>query len=182
MEIALLGLRLVIGLTFVAHGAQTVFGAFGGKGIDGTARFFEQVGLRPGKLNAWLGGCAELFGGLLIALGLLTPVASAVLIGDMTAAVLTVHLRNGFFNADQGFEFNLALVAALFALAGIGAGALSLDGALGSDLSGTGSALAALAAGLLGGTGAVLSGRYMPRRPHAAPAAHALHRTKVRSE
>ena len=167
MEIALLGLRLVVGLTFAAHGAQTLFGAFGGDSIDRTARFYEQIGLRPGKLNAWLGGCAELLGGLLIALGLLAPIASAVLIGDMTAAVLTVHLRNGFFNANQGFEYNLVLVAALFALAGIGAGALSLDDALNIDLSGTGSALAALSAGLLGGLGAVLSGRYVPRRLHA---------------
>jgi putative oxidoreductase len=164
MEIGLLGLRLIVGLTFAAHGAQTLFGAFGGDGIDRTARLYEQIGLRPGKLNAWQGGGAELSGGLLIALGLLTPVASAVLIGDMTAAVLTVHLRNGFFNMKGGFEYNLVLVAALFALAAIGAGALSVDDALAIDLSGAGWALAALGVGLFGGVGAVLSGRLTSQR------------------
>ena len=164
MEIGLLALRVVVGLTFAAHGAQTLFGAFGGQGLDRTARFFEQIGLRPGKLNAWLGGGAELLGGLLIAVGLLTPVASAVLIGDMTAAVLTVHLRNGFFDVRGGFEYNLVLVAAVFALAGIGAGAFSVDDALAIDLSGAGWGLAALGAGLLGGVGAVLSGRLASRR------------------
>ena len=159
-----MGLRLIVGLTFAAHGAQKLFGAFGGDGIDGTARFFEQVGLRPGKLNAWLGGGAELLGGLLIALGLVLPIASAALIGDMTAAVLTVHLANGFFDTKGGFEYNLVLVAAVFALAGIGAGAFSLDEALNLGLSGTGWGLAALAAGLLGGVGAVLSGRLAAQR------------------
>ena len=163
MDIALLGLRLVVGLTFAAHGARTLFGAFGGAGIEGTARTFEQFGLRPGKPNALLGGAAELFGGLLLALGLLMPVAATALIGDMTAAVLTVHLRNGFFNADNGFEFNLVLVAAVFALAGVGAGAWSLDEALDIDLTGTGWALAALGAGVLGGLGAVVSGRLASR-------------------
>jgi putative oxidoreductase len=91
-----LGLRLVVGLTFAVHGARTLFGAFGGAGIEGTARFSEQIDLRPGKPNAWLSGVAELFAGLLLALGLVMPVAAAALIGDMTAAVLTVHLRNGF--------------------------------------------------------------------------------------
>ncbi|MCW2900586.1 MAG: DoxX [Streptosporangiaceae bacterium] len=172
MELALLVLRLVVGLTFAAHGAQKLFGAFGGPGIAGTAGFFEQVGLRPGRLHAWVAGAAEFLGGLLLALGLLTPFAAAVLIGVMTAAVLTVHLPNGFFNGQSGYEFNLVLVAAAFAIAGIGAGGWSLDAALGLDLAGTGWALAALVAGLLGGLGAVLSGRLAgkpstdPGQPH----------------
>jgi putative oxidoreductase len=164
MEIALLGLRLIVGLTFAAHGAQTLFGAFGGRGIEGTAQVFEQLGLRPGKLNAWLGGMVELLGGLLIAVGLLTPIAAVALIADMTAAVLTVHRCNGFFNTEQGVEYNLVLVAAVFAVAGVGAGAWSLDGALNIGLSGTGWALAALGAGLLGGLGAVLGGRLASQR------------------
>src|SRR5256885_14927624 len=138
MDLALLVLRLVVGLTFAAHGAQKVFGAFGGPGINGTAGFFEQIGLRPGKLHAWIAGLTEFVGGLAIALGLVTPIAAAALIGVMTAAVITVHLKNGFFVANQGFEFNLVLAAALFALAGIGSGDLSLDNALGIDLHGTG--------------------------------------------
>jgi putative oxidoreductase len=159
MELALLGLRLVVGLTFVAHGAQKLFGSFGGPGITGTAGFLEQLGLRPAKLKAWLSGGAEFFGGLLIALGLLTPFAAAALIASMTAATLTVHARNGFFNTAGGFEYNLVLAASVFALAGVGAGTWSLDHALGIDAMGTGWALAALGAGILGGIGAVLGGR-----------------------
>jgi putative oxidoreductase len=166
MEIALLGLRLVVGLGFAAHGAQKLFGAFGGHGLGGTAGFFEQLGLRPGRLHAWFAGSAEFAGGLLIALGLVTPFAAAALIAVMTAAVLTVHLPNGFFNANQGFEYNLVLVAAVFALAGIGAGEWSLDNAFGLDLTGTAWALGALGAGVLGGLGAVLSGRLAPERGH----------------
>lgn len=158
MDIALLILRLVVGLTFAAHGARTLFGAFGGQGIARTAKLYEQLGLRPGKVNAWLGGTAELLGGLLIALGLLTPAAAAVLIADMITATLTVHLRNGFFDTEQGFEYNLVLASTLFAIAGIGAGAYSLDGASGIDLEGTSWALAALGAGVVGGAGAVVAG------------------------
>jgi putative oxidoreductase len=159
-------LRLVVGLTFTAHGAQKLFGAFGGPGIQGTAGFFEQIGLRPGKLHGWAAAITEFFGGLAIALGLVTPIAAAALIAVMTAAVITVHAKNGFFNANQGFEFNLALAAALFALAGIGAGGWSLDNALGIDMTGTAWALGALGAGLLGGIGAVVSGRFVSRERH----------------
>jgi putative oxidoreductase len=159
MNLALLVLRLVVGLGFAAHGAQKLFGAFGGGGIAGTGAFFEQVGLRPGRLHALAAGASELAGGLLIAVGLLTPFAAAALIGVMTAAVLTVHARNGFFATDNGFEYNLTLAAAVFALAGAGAGHWSLDHALGLDLMSTAWALAALAVGILGGLAAVLSGR-----------------------
>ena len=174
MEIALLGLRLVVGLAFAAHGAQKLFGSFGGHGIEATGGVFEQIGLRPGKPHALFAGSAEFLGGLLIALGLLTPFAAAALIGVMTAAVLTVHLPNGFFNSDNGYEYNLVLVAALFALTAIGAGELSLDDALGIDLNGTAWAFGALGAGILGGVGAVLSGRLASAResgdgqPHPA--------------
>jgi putative oxidoreductase len=159
MELTLFTLHLVVGLGFAAHGAQKLFGAFGGQGVDGTAATFEKLGLRPGKLHARAAGAAELFGGLLIAAGLLTPFAAAALIAVMTAAVLTAHIRNGFFNANQGYEYNLVLVATLFALSGAGPGEWSLDNAFGLELSGTLWALGALAAGLLGGLGAVLSGR-----------------------
>ena len=164
MALALLGLRLAVGLGFAAHGAQKLFGAFGGPGIEGTAGFFEQLGLRPGKLHAWFAGTAEFGGGLLIALGLVTPFAAAALIAVMTAAVVTVHVKNGFFVTDQGYEYNLVLAAALFALAGIGAGQWSLDNVLGLDLAGTVWAIGALAIGLLGGIGAVASGRFAARR------------------
>jgi putative oxidoreductase len=164
VEIALLGLRLVVGLGLAAHGAQKLFGVFGGHGIGGTAGFFEQIGLRPGKLHAWAAGTAEFLGGLLIALGLVTPFAAAALIAVMTAAVLTVHLPNGFFATSNGYEYNLVLAAAVFALAGIGAGDWSLDNALGFDLAGTAWALGALGAGIIAGLGAVLIGRLAPER------------------
>jgi putative oxidoreductase len=174
MELALLALRLVVGLGFAAHGTQKLFGVFGGGGIEGTAGVFEQIGLRPGRLHAWSAGSAEFFGGLLIAAGLLTPFAAAALIAVMTAAVLTVHIRNGFFVTNNGYEYNLVLAAALFALAGVGAGDWSLDRALGFDLAGTGWALGALGAGIAGGLGAVYSARFGARpasghgQPHAA--------------
>jgi putative oxidoreductase len=174
MELALLGLRLVVGLGFAAHGAQKLFGVFGGHGIQGTAGFFQQIGLRPGRLHAWAAGSAEFVGGLLITLGLVTPFAAAALIAVMTAAVLSVHLRNGFFVTNNGYEYNLVLVAAVFALAGIGAGKWSIDNLLDIDLAGTGWALGALAAGAAGGLGAVVSGRLASEhergygQPHAA--------------
>jgi putative oxidoreductase len=174
MDLALLVLRLVVGLTFAAHGAQKLFGAFGGYGIEGTAGFFEQIGLRPGKVHAWAAGIAEFFGGLAIALGLVTPVPAAALIAVMTAAVITVHLKHGFFVTNQGYEFNLALAAALFALAGIGAGNWSLDNVLSIDMTGAAWAVGALGVGVLGGIGAVISGRFVSRHPrehgHPTPA------------
>ena len=173
MDIALLALRLVVGVAFAAHGAQKLFGAFGGPGIRGTAGMFEQIGLRPGRLHAWASGLAECAGGVLIAVGLLTPFAAAALIAVMTAAVLTVHVRNGFFNTSNGFEYNLVLVAAVFALAGVGAGDWSLDNAFGLDLNGAAWALGALGVGILGGLGAILSARLAahPRADHGEPSA-----------
>jgi putative oxidoreductase len=164
MALALLGLRLVVGLTFVAHAVPKFFGVWGGGGIQATADTFDQIGMRPGRFHAWLAGLAELGGGLLIAVGLVTPVAAAALIAVMTAAVVTVHLRNGFFNAHNGYEYNLVIAAAAFALAGTGPGEWSLDNALGIDLAGAGWALVALGAGILGGLGAVLSGRLTSER------------------
>jgi putative oxidoreductase len=141
-----------------------LFSVWGGGGIQGTADAFDQIGLRPSKLHAWLAALSELGGGLLIALGLVTPVAAAALIAVMTAAVLTVHLRNGFFATNNGYEYNLVLAIAAFALAGIGPGDWSLDNVLDIDWAGTDWALGALGAGVLGGLGVVLSGRLMPAR------------------
>lgn len=168
MDLALLVLRLVVGLLFAAHGAQKLFGVLGGGGLEGTAGMFDSIGLRPGWLQARAAGTAELVGGLLIALGLFTPFAAAALIAVMVAAIVTVHAPNGIWNTNQGYEFNLVLIAAVFALAGIGAGAWSLDNALGFDLHGTIWAIAALAAGIIGGIGTVISGRISAgHEPHA---------------
>lgn len=156
---------VVIGVLFFAHGAQKVFGWFGGYGIGGTAGFFESIGLRPGRLHAWASGLAETVGGLLLALGLLTPVGSAMAIAVMVTAIITVHGTKGFFNTDGGYEFNLTLIAASFALAGVGPGQWSLDNALNIDWTGTGWALIALGAGVVAGVGAVVAGRAASASP-----------------
>lgn len=164
MNLALFALRLVVGLTLASHGAQKLFGWFGGRGIEGTGAGYEQMGLRPGRLNAWLAGMSECVGGMLIALGLVTPLGAAALIGVMSVAVLTVHISNGFFVTKNGFEYNLVLIAAAFSLAGTGPGGWSLDNALDIHLTGVGWALAALGAGVLAGVVAVLNGRLASTR------------------
>jgi len=169
MDLALLVLRLVVGLLFVGHGAQKLFGVFGGGGLEGTAGMFDNIGLQPGWLHARAAGTAEFLGGALIALGLFTPFAAAALIGVMTTAVITVHARNGIWNTNQGYEFNVVLSAAVFALAGIGAGAWSLDNAFGFDLNGAIWAIGALAVGIIGGVGTAILGRISAQRePHPA--------------
>lgn len=167
MDLALLVLRLVVGLLFVGHGTQKLFGAFGGGGLESTAGMFDSIGLRPGWLHARAAGTAEFLGGALLALGLFTPFAAAALVGVMVAAIITVHAPNGIWNTNQGYEFNLVLIAAVFALAGIGEGSWSLDNAFGFDLHGDIWALGVLAAGVIGGVGAVLRGRTDGgREPH----------------
>jgi len=167
MDLALLVLRVVVGLLFVGHGAQKLFGSFGGGGLEGTADMFDGIGLRPGWLHARLGGTAEFLGGALLALGLFTPFAAAALIAVMASAIVTVHAPNGIWNTNRGYEYNLVLIAVAFALAGVGAGAWSLDGAFGFDLHGAIWAIAALAAGVIGGGAAVFSGRSAARHePH----------------
>jgi putative oxidoreductase len=167
MDLALLALRVVVGLLFVGHGAQKLFGAFGGGGLESTAGMFDNIGLRPGWLHARAAGTAEFLGGALLALGLFTPFAAAVLIAVMAAAVSTVHAPNGIWNTNQGYEFNLVMAAAVFALAGAGAGGWSLDNAFAFDLHGTAWAIGALAVGLIGGVGTVLLGRSVAEHgPH----------------
>lgn len=172
MELGLLVLRVVVGAIFIGHGSQKLFGLFGGHGLSGTAGFFDQIGLRPSRVHAVFAGVAETTGGLLLALGLLTPLAAVLLTAVMTAAILTVHLRNGLWVTANGYEYNLVLIAAVFALAAVGAGDWSLDNALDLDVAGTGWALGALGLGLLGGVGAALSSRFQrTEQPTAQPTA-----------
>jgi putative oxidoreductase len=159
MDVGLLALHVIPGVLFMGHGAQKLFGRFGGHGLEGTAGFFESLGLRPGRTHAAAAGSAEFFGGLLLALGLLVPVAAAVLIATMFTASLTAHRGKGVWAQGNGFELPLVYGTIAFALAAVGAGSVSLDELLDLDLAGTGWALAALAAGLLGGAGAIASGR-----------------------
>lgn len=173
MSLGLLVLRLLAGALFAGHGAQKLFGAFGGAGLEATAAGFEKGGLNPGRLHARAAGCAELGAGLLLALGLLVPFAAAALIAVMTAAVVTVHLRNGVWASNGGYEYNVVLAAIGFSLAAGGPGDWSLDHALGLGLAGAEWAVGALAAGLLGGTLAVLYGRhqsFLEARHHHAGA------------
>jgi putative oxidoreductase len=169
MNIGLLVLRLAVGLLFFGHGAQKLFGIWSGHGLTGTAGFFEAIGLRPGRHHALAAGLLEFGGGILLALGLLTPVASTALIAVMTAAVITVHFAKGLWTTQGGYEYNLVLVAAAFALAGVGPGAWSLDNALSLSMHGVLWAVGALVVGVLGGVGAVLSGRATSRRHRPVP-------------
>jgi putative oxidoreductase len=131
MDIALLIIRLIVGLAFAAHGAQKLFGWFGGYGLAGTGGFFESIGFRPGKLFAAAAGTAEFVGGLLIVAGLGGPIASALIIATMVVAALAVHLPNGFFATNGGYELPVAYVSIAVLLAFAGYGAYSLDAALG---------------------------------------------------
>src|SRR5215207_4774325 len=149
MKLGIPLLRIAAGVVFFAHGAQKLFGWFGGPGPDAMGQGFEQMGLRPGKRNALLAGASEAGGGALIATGLMTPLGAAAVTGVMHQAVRTVHWQKGFFNTEGGYEYNLVLAAAI-ALADTGPGPLSLDRALGIERSGPAWALAALAAGYAG--------------------------------
>jgi putative oxidoreductase len=163
MDLGLVALHGVVGLLLVGHGAQKLFGMFGGHGIEGTAGFFEALGLRPGRLHAVAGGGAEVLGGTLIALGLLVPVGAALVIAVMTTAARTAHRGKGPWAQDGGWELPLVNATAVFALAAVGAGQISLDHALGIHMAGTGWALGALGAGVLGGLGAIAQGRLAGR-------------------
>ena len=153
MSLGLLVVRIIVGLYFVGHGAQKLLGVAGGHGLTGTGQFFESMGMRPGKLNAFAAGAAELGAGVLLALGLLTPVAAALVTAVMIVAIVTVHLSKGIWTADGGFELNLVYIAVVFALAGVGSGTWSLDHALGLDIAGTDWAIGALGVGILGALG-----------------------------
>ena len=163
MDFGLFLLHAVVGLFFVGHGAQKLFGAFGGHGLAGTAGFFDTLGLRPGRLHATAAGLAEFAGGILLTLGLLVPFGAALVVATMVAAIATVHAGNGPWASDNGWELNVTYAVVAVALAGAGAGAWSLDHALGLDLAGIEWAVGVLIAGLLGGGGAVISGRLSPR-------------------
>src|SRR3989442_10729828 len=104
MDIGLLLLRLTLGLTLAAHGTQKLFGWFGGPGLDATGQFFEMIGFIPGRRHAVRAGLAETGGGLLLALGLLTPVGAALPFSVMLVAAVTVHIKKGFFAQNGGYE------------------------------------------------------------------------------
>ncbi len=129
-----LALRLPVGVIFIAHGAQKLFGAFGGYGLEGTGQYMESIGLTPGVWMAGAAGAAEFFGGLLLIAGLLTRPAALMLAVTMVVAIVTAHLSNGLFMSNNGYEFALTLLAASVSLLVSGAGRLSVDAWLGERL------------------------------------------------
>jgi len=132
MNLGLLALRAAIGVTMIAHGYNHIWG--GGK-ISGTAGWFESLGMKPGKLHAWLASLTELIAGAMLILGLLTPLAAGACASVMLVAWITNHRTNGFFifRPGEGYEYVMNLFVASLAVACIGAGEWSLDRAFGID-------------------------------------------------
>ena len=123
-------LRIVVGIIFAAHGSQKLFGAFGGYGLAGTAQYMESIGLAPGYLMATLAGGTEFFAGLALIIGLLVRPAALGLTVLSLVAIFTVHISNGLFMANNGYEFALALLGGSIAVLFEGAGKLSVDRAI----------------------------------------------------
>jgi putative oxidoreductase len=155
VDLAGLLLRLIVGGTIAAHGWNH---AFGGGGLAGTAGWFDSIGIKPGRVHALLATLTELGAGLLLILGLLTPLAAAGVVGTMVVALVANHIRNGFFifRPGEGYEYVLMIIVVACALAALGAGSWSIDNAIGFDLDGWGGL--ALAAGVGGGGAALLLG------------------------
>jgi putative oxidoreductase len=134
VDLAALVLRAVLGFVFIAHGAQKLFGWFGGGGIGGTTAFFRAAGIPAPDAFAYVVGVTEFLGGVLLVLGLLTSIAALALVIDMAVAIATVSHKFSFFSVTKvgyGWELNLALIGLAAALVIMGPGAWSLDAALG---------------------------------------------------
>jgi putative oxidoreductase len=185
MKIMRFLLRVVLGGLFVGHGTQKLKGWFGGHGIDATASMFEGLGLHPGRRNAIAAGAAEAGGGAALALGFATPFAAAALIGTMLTAIHRVHLKNGPWITNQGYEYNLMLILAAALVAELGPGAVSVDGLLGIETSGPAWGIAALAMGGAGAFGVnqlAQSGATAPAAPEPFEAANAAAQTSPNGE
>jgi putative oxidoreductase len=165
-DAALLILRLVVGLTFAAHGAQKIFGWWGGPGIRGWQAAMANMGFRPATLFAAVSALAEFGGGLFLALGLFVPLAGAVLVGHSVVIIGQVHWRNGFFNTKGGYEFPLVLAVAAAALVLVEAGAWSIDAAIGFGVDAN-VRVALLVVGIIGGLLALNVPRLSANRPVA---------------
>ena len=177
MDAGLLVLRIVVGLLLVGHGTQKLFGWFGGGGLTGTAWFFRSRGYRPPRLMARLAGTAELAGGAALAVGLMTPLAAAMVIGTMLNAAV-IHWRNGLWAVDNGYEYPLVVGTVAVTLGFTGAGATSLDARLGLGVAGIEAGLFAVALGLAAGSAVLLSRAVTtsaPREQHEVP----IHRSAL---
>jgi putative oxidoreductase len=152
MSYGILFLRLIVGATIAAHGAQKLFGWFGGHGPHGTAGFFGSLGFRPPLAMALMAGLAE-SSGLFFAAGFLTPFAALAMASVMVVAIGSVHWKNGFWAGNGGYEYNLLIWTAAVAVAATGPGRFSIDNALGwaDNLSGVWWGVGVLGASLAGG-------------------------------
>jgi putative oxidoreductase len=162
----LLILRVMVGIVMIAHGYNHIFR--GGR-IKGTGGWFESLGMKPGVLHAWLASLTELGAGTLLILGLLTPLAAAGVVGVMLVALITNHLKNGFFifRPGEGYEYVLTLCMVGLAIGAIGAGEFSIDHAIDLDWTGwTGLLITAIAGG--GGAALLLALFWRPAKPDPA--------------
>jgi putative oxidoreductase len=150
MRLGAVLMRGLIGGLFVGHGTQKLFGWFGGPGLDGTTGMMEHLGMRPGRRHAALVSAAETGGGLLLALGAMTPFATMLLTGSMTTAIRKVHAAKGPWVTGGGWEYNAVLIAALTALAEHGPGAPSVDASRFPRMHGAAWAIASLGGGIAG--------------------------------
>jgi putative oxidoreductase len=179
MDTGLLILRVVVGALLIGHGTQKLFGWFGGHGLDGTGGFFHSLGFRPGRSMAAVAGVSEVGGGLLLALGLLTPLAGAAIVGTLLVAA-SVHLDKGLWSTNGGFElpFLYGVVAAAITIAG--PGAASLDRAFGlNDSWHPGWRLAAIAIGLASGAAVVARARWTLRQEAVSSVATGTGRSRA---
>ena len=157
MDLGILLLRVVVGGLMIGHGAQKLFGWFGGPGVRGTAGFLESMGYRPAKPLAVVHGAAEAGGGLLLAFGLMTPLGAAAIAGVLVAAIVSVHWGKGIWNEKGGSEFPLVLATAAVTTAFVGPGRFSIDSALGLDLAGPAWGLGAIALAMVAAAGVLLA-------------------------
>lgn len=130
MDLGLLIIRLVIGILFIGHGAQKLFGWFGGYGLKGTGGWFDSIGMKPGVTMALFAGLAELIGGILLGAGFLTPLGALMIAGTMLMAIIKVHAPNGLWSTANGYEYNLTLIAVAIGVALIGPGKYAIDAIL----------------------------------------------------
>ncbi|HUC92524.1 MAG TPA: DoxX family protein [Paenibacillus sp.] len=126
-DMGILIIRVIVGLLFIGHGAQKLFGWFGGYGLKGTGGWFDSIGMKPGVAAALAAGLAEVIGGLLFGLGLLLPLGAALIAVSMLVAIVKVHGANGLWVTQNGYEYNLVLMVVAVGLALSGAGEYSLD-------------------------------------------------------
>jgi len=169
VDLGILIIRVLFGAALAAHGAQKLFDWFGGYRLKGTGGFFEQLGFRPGVPFAAAAGLSEFGGGVLLTLGLFTPFGAAAVLSAMLVAIVSVHLKNGFFAMGNGFELPFLYAVAAFALAFTGPGAFSLDALLGlTSLSQRYLVAGVLVLAIVGSVVTLGSRRPAPVQPNAA--------------